>query len=590
MNVQRENPMQISRKSHLDDVSNGLLIKPDRRKSGWLTLRVIFCSVISLALTLTPTATATPGNAVPTLVQHVATGMDRYPLNTLTITLPNPVGGGNCLILGTQFNSVGSVSSVTDDKGNTWVVGPTTTNVTYSKRMNSYYVLNAISGTQTIVIHFSGLASTPGFPQAVVSEFYNVAIANAFDGSAASSVSRTTGTIVTTGSGDLIYEWGASLSSSNATGGAWNGATITAGTNFTLLSADLQVGSGDQYYLQPSAGSITPTFAASGSATWGSLAIALKPAQAGTPPGSGIRIVHVQHTLLASAMVQGRSNPIMMQFPSSGNLLIGTHNNSQDHHITSITDSLGNTWSRPDSALSLGQNHTAQVVYAANAATAPTLGNINVSIANPGTGDDFFILYDVTGAATSPFDVGSTNSGNHTVNAPLTSGTITPISANGLVIHVNSIYWHTIQTLTSPVGGGCDVIVNDLDDDDYGGGYNGTHESTLDMDNGYAHYYNPNTSAISFTFIYAFHPSGHQGVTTWGGRQQHSEEMESDQPRLQRPHRRRLQLPQLPLRLHPHRAKSRSLCVATRCADSGERTSLGAGRLRALSIFTVITR
>jgi hypothetical protein len=32
--------------------------------------------------------------AVPTLVQHVATGMDRYPMNTLTIQLPNPVKGG----------------------------------------------------------------------------------------------------------------------------------------------------------------------------------------------------------------------------------------------------------------------------------------------------------------------------------------------------------------------------------------------------------------------------------------------------------------------------------------------------------------
>src|SRR4030095_9974440 len=54
--------------------------------------------------------------AVPTLVQHVATGMDRYPINTLTIQLPNPVRAGNCLILGVQFNSAGSVASVTDDK------------------------------------------------------------------------------------------------------------------------------------------------------------------------------------------------------------------------------------------------------------------------------------------------------------------------------------------------------------------------------------------------------------------------------------------------------------------------------------------
>ncbi|HWH91417.1 MAG TPA: hypothetical protein VNV64_06440, partial [Candidatus Binatia bacterium] len=74
--------------------------------------------------------------AVPTLVQHVATGMDRYPINTLTIQLPNPVRAGNCLILGVQFNSAGSVASVTDERGNNWIAGPTATNGSLSKRMN----------------------------------------------------------------------------------------------------------------------------------------------------------------------------------------------------------------------------------------------------------------------------------------------------------------------------------------------------------------------------------------------------------------------------------------------------------------------
>jgi hypothetical protein len=228
----------------------------------------------------------------------------------LTIQLPNPVRAGNCLILGVQFNSAGSVASVTDDKGNSWRAGPTATNASYSKRMNLYYVINAISGTQTIRVNFSGLSSTPGFPQAVVSEFYNVATANAFDGSAASATSRTAGTITTTAPGDLIYEWGASLSSSDTNGGAFNGTSITAGTGFTLLSADLQVGSGDQYQIQPSGGPITPTFSASGSAVWGSVAIALKSATAGTAPPPGIRIVHLQHTLLQAVRAQNRSEPI----------------------------------------------------------------------------------------------------------------------------------------------------------------------------------------------------------------------------------------------------------------------------------------
>jgi hypothetical protein len=444
--------------------------------------------------------------AVPTLVQHVASGMDRYPINTLTIQLPNPARAGNCLILGVQFNSVGSVASVTDDKGNNWIAGPTTTNVSFSKRMNLYYALNAIAGTQTIRIRFSGLATTPGFPQAVVSEFYNVATSNAFDGSAASPTSRTPGTITTTAPGDLIYEWGASLSSSNINGGAFNGTSITAGTGFTLLSADLQVGSGDQYQIQSSSGPITPTFSASGSAIWGSVAIALKSATAGTAPPPGIRIVHLQHTLLQAVRAQNRSQPIVMQFPSSGNLLVGLYN-AAGPIATNVTDSRGNPWSLPASAITHGGvgNTSAQIVYAANALTSPTLSGITVSISAVGTGDMMFNLYDITGAATAPFDLATNQQGDNITYGPHTTGTITPRTTNGLVLHVNSIDYHQENGMTSPIGGAFDTVTNDLESPDV---------STLDMDNAYAHIYNSTTNQVNFTFTSC---CTQQGVGPWGG-------------------------------------------------------------------------
>ena len=445
-------------------------------------------------------------DAVPTLVQHVATGMDRYPINTLTIQLPNPARAGNCLILGVQFNSAGSVTSVTDEKGNNWIAGPTATNASLSKRMDLYYVLNAVDGTQTIEVHFSGLSHTNAYPQAVVSEFYNVATANAFDGSAASSTSRTAGTITTTAPGDLIYEWGASLSSSDVNGGAFNGTSITAGSGFTLLSADLQVGSGDQYQIQPGAGPITPTFSASGSHVWGSLAIALKSATAGTAPPPGIRIVHLQHTLLQAVRAQNREEPIVMQFPSSGNLLVGLFN-AAGPIATNVTDSLNNTWSLPASAITHGQegNTSAQIVYAANARTAPTLGGITVSISDVGTGDMQFNLYDITGAASSPFDLATNQQGTNNSYGPHTTGTITPRTTNGLVIHVNSIDYHQEDAMTSPVGGAFDTVTNDLESPDV---------STLDMDNAYAHIYNSTTNQVNFTFTSCCTPAG---VGPWGG-------------------------------------------------------------------------
>jgi hypothetical protein len=483
-------------------------------ESSWNRMMSVAGIALLMVATVCEVYAQAPG--VPTLVQHVATGMDRYPINTLTIQLPNPVRAGNCLIFGVQFNSVGSVASVTDDRGNNWIAGPTATNGSFSKRMNLYYVLNAVGGTQTITVHFSGLTTTPGFPQAVVSEFYNVATSNAFDGSSASSTSRTAAPITTTVPGDLIYEWGASLSSSNINGGAYNGTSITAGAGFTLLSADLQVGSSDQYHIQPTAGTINPTFSASGSATWGSVAIALKSATAGTAPPPGIRIIHLQHTLVQSVRAQNRAVPIVMQFPSSGNLLVGLFNGAGPI-ATGVTDAVGNTWSLPASATTTGGGlvTSAQIVYAANAATAPTLGGITVALSEVGTGDDMFNLYDITGAATSPFDLGTTNLGNQTSNGPLTTGIITPTTSNGIVLHVNSIDFHTEASMSSPAGGTFDTIVNDLDNDDPPGG--GTDVSTLDMDNAYAHFYNPTTSQVSFTFTATFTPGGTQGVLLWGG-------------------------------------------------------------------------
>ena len=135
--------------------------------------------------------------------------MDRYPINVLTVDLPNVTGAGNCLVLGVQFKSDGTVSSITDDKGNAWVNGPTVTNASFGRTMSLYYAPNVAAGTKKIEVHFSN----GSYPHAVISEFYNVATSNPLDGSAASSTSRTAGTITTTQAGDLIYEWGAALSS-----------------------------------------------------------------------------------------------------------------------------------------------------------------------------------------------------------------------------------------------------------------------------------------------------------------------------------------------------------------------------------------
>jgi hypothetical protein len=465
----------------------------------------------SQALSLSVAAATQDPPGTPTLVQHVATGMDQNPVGTLKITLPNSTGAGNALLLGVQFNSSGSISSIADNGGNTWVAGPTATNTSTGHTMRLYYALNVAGGTQTITVTFSGLGSVGGFPQAVVSEFYNVAQVSAADGSSSSSTSRTAGTITTAASGDLIYHWAADFSDTNSNGGAYNGSSIAAGAGFTLLSADLQVGSADQYQVQSSAGSINPTLTATGSATWGSVALALKSASAGTPPPSGIRIVHIQHTLLAEGKYQGRSTPAVMQFPSSGNLLVGLFN-SPDYLITKVSDSASNTWVSAGSVAGSGASTVAQIVYAANASTSPTLSSINVTLGGSTTGGVMFDLYDVTGAATSPFDQATTAEGDQTSNGNLTTPSLTPSTANGLVFNDTAIDFHTLNGI---VGSGyiLDSVVNSLDND--AAGTNGTLNSNMDEDNGTAHIYNTSTGAVTFVYT-ATNTGTPAGVLLWG--------------------------------------------------------------------------
>ena len=448
--------------------------------------------------------------ATPTLVQHVATGMTNQPVTTFTITLPNPAGAGNALILGVQFKSAGSIGSVADDMGNPWTPGPSVSNSGLGGTMSLFYALNVAGGTQRVTVTFNGLSGIPSHAQAVLSEFYNIAPVSAFDGSSGSASSRTPGSINTTVNGDLVYEWGAALSAATDNGGTYNGASIAAGTNFTLLSADLQVGSADQVRVQPSAGTITPTFSASGTSTWGSLALALKSATAGTPPPSGIRVVNVQYTLIAAPHSQNRTAPTRIQFPSSGNLLVGLLS-TVGEHITSMTDSAGNPWVSAVTRTNAPGVQTAQIVYAPNASTSPTLSGITPTLSAPCSYSCFLILYDVAGATSAPLDVTAAAEGDSNQDADLTMLALTPTTTNGLVFNAGSWYWHTANGVHPPAT--LAAVVNGAENND---SPCCTDSSTLNEDDPYAIYYNPDTSPVSFTYSHTTSgPGGNVGVHYW---------------------------------------------------------------------------
>ena len=131
-----------------------------------------------------------------------------------------------------------------------------------------------------------------------------------------------------------------------------------------------------------------------------------------------------------------------------------------------------------------------QFAYKENA--TPGVLTLTINITELGSGIQQLVFYDVVNAdasATPSFvynSGGIVAAGGTITPAP----TITPGTANGLIIANLNEYTGPVSALTSPSGGVLDT--------GYFTGY--TDLDPLDNGNGVAHYYNPNTSAVTFTW------------------------------------------------------------------------------------------
>jgi hypothetical protein len=422
--------------------------------------------------------TSVQAASTPTLVQNVSTSTNQSENgNGFIINLPNAALANNCVILTLTYqHSSSRTVTITDNIGtNAWVAGPTTNDGTVTTTL--YYVLGVKAGTQAITVTFD--APLTNF-QAVASEFYNVATSAATDGSSASTP---TGPTIAAGSftpgtaGDLIYQYAISLAGESI-GSASQSTGITAGTNFTLLSACQVLGAAAQYQVQASQAAINPTLTvAGGSSHFNTVAIALKSAAAGTVPPAGIRIVHKYDVL--------PTMPTTLQFPSSGNLLVVTFTvTTTQEKVSSVTDSQGNSYTNPLPAGS------PQVFYAASAKTGPTLAYSIVASGSSGGRQDV-TLYDVTGAAAAPYDTNANSNGvMASTDANITNAPdITPSTAGGLVIAMLNM---GIGPPSASIGSGYV-----FDSVFYTGQSDG---SVMTYGEGRAHIYNPNTSQLAFGY------------------------------------------------------------------------------------------
>jgi hypothetical protein len=452
--------------------------------------------------TASATTAQSAAPARPTLVQNLSTYTNRNGEvgNDFIINLANPTLANNCLILALT-NAYTSTRTITvnDDKGNTWTTGPHIDFLANTETTTILYALGVTAGTQKITIHFDASIFNV---HATVSEWYNIATSAAANGSSAASDvpspvspgSFTPGNNDANG-GNLIYHHAIAIPGSGSLGDLTSTVSaITAGTGFTVASANRQLASISQYAVQTAAAAINPTLTVaqgSGANHFNTIAIAFKAAAAGTAPATrGIRIQNMQHTFHPWP---GSST---VNLPSSGNLLALTApvNTGQDA-ITSVSDSKGNAWTK----VAGERLESPQVWYAVNATPANDL-TISFNLANNTA--LVVIAWDITGAATAPFDKfaeatgAQANAGDDITSAPV----ITPTTANGLVIGLVNQY---TGPPTSMIGAGyvADHIF-----------YTGqTDGSIMDMGDGTAHIYNADTSQLSF----GWHQTNHPPTSGW---------------------------------------------------------------------------
>jgi hypothetical protein len=325
--------------------------------------------------------------------------------------------GGNLLTLRITAPHGSTVSSILDNKGSTYTLGASVDSGAGGWITALYYVAGTPAGiTQITVNYSSAVADWHG----AVMEYSGIATNSPADGSCTNHSTSISCSTSTSASGDLVVATMIGL------GSALRGntlSTVTPGGSFILDAADTQASDADEEYVQPSAGPITPSFTVTGSSQpFNIVAMAFKAAVAGTNP-TGMYILHQQHT---AADYTGGTGSQNTYFVSSGNLLLASFELGPSFTTYSIAGCTPtNTWTKVTEG---GAWPT--FFYLTSTANFSTDLLCTVGTSGGSGGNGILVIYDVVGAAASPFD--KITNGQSQGNAGFVSGTLTPDNAPGI--------------------------------------------------------------------------------------------------------------------------------------------------------------
>lgn len=406
---------------------------------------------------------------------------------TYTLQFPEPTQSGNLLIVvGKWDNGASPTPSVSDDKSNTWNVGCSHVDVN-SNTTKLWYALNSVSGTRKVTLTMTSSSSSLDVSMHLV-EATNIASASAIDGclgNDATGTSITSGSVTPTVSNDLVVNFILNAQSSAHT-------TVTSGTNsnitWAMLANDDNDSIGIQWGIYSSTSAMNPAATTASSHTWTSMSAFFKNASQGSGSSQSLRVLGMQH----QQMPASHANPFTTHFGFQGNLVVVQYHGGGDT-ISSISSTTPTATGTCGTA-KVQSGDADQYCYFANLTPGASPMALSITMSAT-TNNGTFMLYDITGAATSPFDVDSGGTaGTLSTMGPLTvcSSCLTPTTTSGIVIASEGHAFCTSTAISAPTGGLFDSAVylgNSLDGPE-----------PVDQNNGWLHYYNTNTNAVSETF------------------------------------------------------------------------------------------
>jgi hypothetical protein len=418
----------------------------------------------------------------------------------LELWLPNPSLAGNGLVLGIQSDALASGYTISDDKTNTWSAGPS---ILAGQRQQLFFLLNATTGTRHISIAFTG-TNAPGFVSAFVAEFCGLASSgsstNAAGASAQAAGSVAAGSFTPASTGDLIIQW-----AQDETAAPSNGITgFTKGTGFTKLAFDRQDGSIAQYRTAPG-GAINPTLAVTGTTDqFQTVAMSLPANSAnGTTKPTSMVVVGVHDFSFAPT---NSSTSLVVDVPCVGNLTVVStimfSSTGNAPVIGSETDSRSATYTERGSNVQGVALDPVQIFDAVSTANEDTAITLHLNFAQ--NGGSSCVVWDIANAPSAPYDTFADLTGNQTSAGNLAMGSLAPTTNLGILVGVVSINSHTVSGIVAP------PLYASVSMPNEDGGSNPLHQ-----DNGWAHVYNSDTSAQSFTWTIQHNTAG---VGTWGGK------------------------------------------------------------------------